>query len=260
VEREAGAGSRPTLSARLESGFLAGSWITIPDPAVIEAMAAPGLDFLVIDAEHGPIDLGAQHVLIGAARGARLDVVVRVSFNDQTRIMQALDAGASGVLIPQVANADDVRRAITAARYPPVGQRGWGPRRPTDYGRRKDEYLVEADQTSAVMVMIERREAIEDLDGILQVQGLAAVLIGPSDLSGSLGFLAQPDNPAVQAAIDRIISTCSAVSMPVGIAVGADPAAIGEWRKRGCTFVVASADYLLLARGIEAIVGAARET
>jgi 2-keto-3-deoxy-L-rhamnonate aldolase RhmA len=110
------------------------------------------------------------------------------------------------------------------------------------------------------MVMIERREALEDLDAILLVPELAAVLIGPSDLSGSLGLLGQLEHQAVQAAIESVIAKCTSQSVPVGIAVGADPAAIREWRKRGCTFVVAGADYLFLARGADAIVAAARGT
>jgi 4-hydroxy-2-oxoheptanedioate aldolase len=245
------------LDQRLRKGFRIGSWVSIPDPGVVEAMCSPGLDFLILDDEHGLIDLRAQHDLVGTGNACGLDMIVRVASNDPIRIMQALDAGASGVLVPQIPDASGVRSAISAARYPPIGSRGWGPRRPTAYGRRRSDYQAAADRNASVLVMIERREALADLDAILATPDLGAVLIGPSDLSGALGVLGQPEHASVRSAIELIISKATAAGVPVGIAVG-DGSAIPTWRDAGCDFVVAAADYLLLARATDALVAAAR--
>ena len=137
----------PDLKGRLDSGgFLLGTWLTILDPAVPELLAGSGFDLFVADGEHGPIATSDLVQMLIAIRAAGVPLLFRVGANEPVRIMQALDAGASGVVVPQIRTVADAERAVAWCRYPPVGLRGIAPRRASEYGRHTAEYLGTANE------------------------------------------------------------------------------------------------------------------
>ena len=150
-----------------------------------------------------------------AFRGMPTVPIVRVPWNDQVHVKQALDLGADGVLAPMVRSAAEARALVAAAKYPPDGIRGFGPRRASDYGRDIDAYVASANAETIVIPQIEDVGAAEAIEEILAVPGVDALCIGPNDLSGSAGVLRQHDHPAVRGAIDKILSAASARGVAV---------------------------------------------
>ena len=194
------------LKRRLRDGATAlGAWLSIADPAVAEIMAGAGFDYILIDTEHAPWSLESLQTTLLAFRGMPTVPIVRVPWNDQVHVKQALDVGADGVLAPMVRSAAEARALVAAAKYPPDGIRGFGPRRASDYGRNIDAYVTGANAATIVIPQIEDVGAAEAIDEILAVPGVDALCIGPNDLSGSAGVLRQHDHPVVRGAIDRIL-------------------------------------------------------
>jgi 2-keto-3-deoxy-L-rhamnonate aldolase RhmA len=225
-----------------------GTCVTFFDPTVTEALTRV-LDFVWIDSEHNPMSLERIQGHILATKGTRTAPLVRVAANDPVLIKPVLDVGAAGVIVPLVKSAEDVRLAVAACRYPPDGIRGYGPRRPADYGRLGGpDYLRLANESIITVVQIEQREAFDDLDELLAVPGLTSIMVGPNDLSASLGFAGQPTHPEVIRAIDTIIAKAKAAKVPAGIAVGPDPEALAGWLDKGFAWVAMGADFSLLLR------------
>jgi 2-keto-3-deoxy-L-rhamnonate aldolase RhmA len=165
-----------------------------------------------------------------------------------------LDIGAAGVIVPLVKTADDVRLAVSACRYPPEGVRGFGPRRPIDYGARGGpEFCQEANRTVITIVQIEQREALENIDAILAVPGLTSIVVGPNDFAASLGYTGLPRHAEVIKAIDHVLARAKSAKVPMGIAIGDDPEVIAEWIGKGVSWLSVGADFLLLRRAVERI-------
>ena len=181
------------------------------------------MDFLWIDLEHTPMGPEAMRGHLMAARGRRRAMVVRVPGSDTAIIKPILDAGAPGIVVPQVSSVAEVRGIIDDCRYPPVGHRGFGPLVASDYGRMGDGYVERANNSLFVSVMIECTEAVDLIDEIVALPGLDSVVLGPYDLSGSFGVLGQVDHPDVVAAMERVIAAARARSLPVGSGMPADP-------------------------------------
>src|SRR5207253_437060 len=157
------------------------------DPTVTEALAG-ALDFVWVDMEHNPLTLTAVQGHILAAKGTEATVLVRVAWNDPVLIKPVLDMGAAGVIVPLVRTAEDVRRAVAACLYPPEGIRGFGPRRPSNYGRLGGpEFCRDANARILPMVQVEHIQAVENIEAIVAVPGLASIALGPNDLAGSMG-------------------------------------------------------------------------
>ena len=182
-----------------------GTNITFADPTVTEALSAT-LDFIWIDMEHNPLSLEAVQGHIMAAKGSSATSLVRVPWNDPVLIKPVLDIGAEGIIIPMVRSAEETRKAVAACLYPPEGIRGFGPRRPSNYGRvGGPEFCKHANESIIVIPQLEHIDAAKNIDAIVSVPGVTALLIGPNDLSGSMGLMAQSRHPDVVAAIDTII-------------------------------------------------------
>ena len=191
--------------ARLRSGdFLLGTWLTLLDPAVTELLAGSGFDFLVADGEHGPVATADLVPMLIAARTRGVPILYRVAANEPVRIMHALDAGAAGVVVPQIRTVADAERAVAWCRYPPVGLRGIAPRRASEYGRRTADYLRGANELDTCCIQVETREAYEELDAILAVPGVDAILVGPNDFSAALGHTGDLAHPEVEAVLDSV--------------------------------------------------------
>jgi 2-dehydro-3-deoxyglucarate aldolase/4-hydroxy-2-oxoheptanedioate aldolase len=227
-----------------------GTCITFTDPTVTEALAE-SLDFVWVDMEHNPVTLSAVQGHLLAAKGTEATVLVRVPWNDPVLIKPVLDMGATGVIVPLVRTAEDVRRAVAACRYMPEGLRGYGPRRPSHYGRRGGpDYMKAADATVFPIPQIEHIDALNNLDEILAVPGLVTVVVGPNDLAGSLGYPGQPRHAEVLRAIDTVLAKGRAAGIPVGVGAGVDPDDLLAWARRGMNWISMGADFLLMVRAI----------
>ncbi|HEV3343797.1 MAG TPA: aldolase/citrate lyase family protein [Pirellulales bacterium] len=203
---------------RLDSGKLClGPSITLSDPVVTEALS-PSVDFFWIDLEHNPTSLESVSAHLIAARAGGAPALVRVPCSDVAWIKRVLDVGADGIIVPQVRSVAEVRSVVSACRYPPMGTRGFGPRRSNNYGREDAQtYLAEANRRVFLAIQIETAEAYHDLDAILDIPGFDSIVIGPNDLSGALGMLGQLDHPQVVEAVSSIASRSRAAGRYVGI-------------------------------------------
>ena len=163
-----------------------GSWITIGHPAIPEILSHAGFDWLVIDIEHTTIDLSMVQTLISTIQSKDISALVRVSKNEEVVIKRVLDAGADGIIVPMVNSRVEAEKAIKYAKYPPDGSRGVGLARAQGYGYRFEEYKKEVNDL-IVIAQIEHFEGINNLKSILSVNGIDGTIIGPYDLTGSLG-------------------------------------------------------------------------
>ena len=249
------------LKKRLRAGeTTVGSWLSFADLNVAEILAGTGFDWVLIDGEHGPFDLGGLQTVLAAFNGSRTVPIVRVPWNDPVRIKQVLDLGVDGVLVPMVNSADEARAAVAACKYPPTGTRGFGPRRASDYGRSTDAYTAQANDGTIVMLQIEHVNAVERIDAILKVPGIDVICIGPTDLSGSAGLLRQFNHPTVTAAIDKVIARCRAARLPVCSGVAFPPEIMAGWVEKGANFVLAMEDSTMFRQGASDALARMRET
>ena len=248
------------FTAKMRRGEIClGTGISFTDPTVTEALCGL-LDFVWIDMEHNALSLETVQAHIMATKGSDTTALVRVPWNDAALIKPVLDIGADGVIVPMVRTADDVRRAVAACRYPPQGIRGFGPRRPIDYGRNAGpDYSQRANAEIIAIVQIEQIDAVNNLDEILAVPGLTGVVIGGNDLSGSMGLMGQPHHPEVVAAIETVITKARQAEVFVGIGLADDPARMAEWLDKGMQWLQIGVDWWLLMRAAESVVGQMRE-
>lgn len=236
---------------------LIGTLLTLPLSAVGEMCADAGFDWLFLDMEHGALDL---HDVgrIAQAVDARCPCVVRVPINDRMWIGKVLDLGVSGIIIPQVNSAEDARRAVFAAKYPPQGGRGVGVGRASKYGANLSAYLQNANDETAVIVQIEHRDAVENVEAIANVAGVDGLMIGPLDLSGSFGKPAQIDAPEVQEAIARVRSFGLARKIPMSLFCP-DAERARRALQEGYTLVPVGTDNLMFVRAVAGAVQAIRQ-
>jgi 2-dehydro-3-deoxyglucarate aldolase/4-hydroxy-2-oxoheptanedioate aldolase len=188
-----------------QGGKAAGAWLQLASPFTAEIMAQAGFDFLMIDLEHGPGDILSLISQIQAMKGTPAAPLVRATWNDFVLVKRILDAGAHGILFPYINSAGDAEAAVRACRYPPEGIRGVAASpRAAGYGQNSMGYLAHANQEILILLAVETPEALANLDAILAVPGVDGIFIGPMDLATSMGYLADPKQPPVQAAIAQI--------------------------------------------------------
>jgi len=185
---------------------LIGTMVTLASASSAEVLASLGFDWLFVDAEHGPLE---TRELLGILQsvGDKAACIVRVPEAAELPIKKALDLGAHGIIVPQVNTAEQAADVVRWSRYAPEGARGVGLARAHGYGLKFREYLSAANREIAVIVQAEHARAVDNIDAIVRVPGVDAVLLGPYDLSASLGKMGQIDDPVVVAAIGRSISS-----------------------------------------------------
>jgi 2-keto-3-deoxy-L-rhamnonate aldolase RhmA len=244
---------------RMRNGEVSlGVAISFSDPTVTEALCNV-VDFVWIDMEHNPLSLEAVQGHIMATKGSNTTPLVRVPWNDPVLIKPVLDIGAAGVIVPFVRSIDDVRRAVAACRYPPEGIRGFGPRRPSNYGQLGGPELCQAlNDAMITIVQIEHIDAVNHIQGILAVPGLTAIVIGSNDLSGSMGHMGEPRHPEVLGAIEQVIARARQANIFVGIAIGDDVALLNEWVDKGAQWLAMGNDYSLMLRTAMDVAGKVR--
>jgi len=229
-----------------------GLWSSLCSNIAAEIVADSGFDWILFDTEHSPNEIpGLIAQLQASARGTAAPIV-RPAWNDAVLIKRVLDIGTQSILVPYVQNAEEARRAVAAVRYPPAGIRGVAAAaRASRYGRVTD-YLKKADREICLLVQVETRAALAELEAIAKVDGVDGVFIGPSDLSASFGHIGNPQHAEVQQALEQSVKRLKAVGKPAGILTLNEEEArryIG-W---GYTFVAVGSDTGLLARGADAL-------
>jgi 4-hydroxy-2-oxoheptanedioate aldolase len=242
-----------TLSDTVKAGKAAyGATLTIADPFLGEVIAAQPFDFLLVDMEHSPISHYQLQTQLIALRSSAATILVRVPHNDPTTIMQVLDLGAQGVVVPQVETGEQCAIAVGAAYYPPAGTRGVGPRRAARLGDRAS-YFARATAETFVAVMIESRAGIDNIDDILATEHLGGVIVGVADLSASLGQLNNSEHRDVVNAIDLIVERCVAADVPFGM-YAPSAAAASDLVSRGARIITVGSDLLFFEQGMRAVV------
>ena len=226
--------------------------VTLSSPVIAELLSDAGFDWLFIDVEHSPLDWQAAQMLLQAA-GEKCACVVRVPLCDEISIKKALDIGADGIIVPQVNSRHDAERVARYSKYPPQGTRGVGIARAHGYGPRFQDYVSRANDEVAVIVQAEHIEAVHHIHEIASVEGIDAVLIGPYDLSTSMGMPGQVTDPAVLDAIARVTAECKTCNMPLGI-FGMTPDAVQPYIQAGYTLIAVGVDTMLLAVAASQII------
>ena len=239
--------ANPIRRALLERRVTLGTWIQIGHPAVAEVLADAGFDWIAADMEHTDIDNAAFANLARSMHGRGVAPLARVGENDTLAIRQVLDLGAQGVIVPLVHTAEDAERAVAAAKYPPRGVRGFSFSRMNNWGTDFDSYAANANNDIAVVVMIESREGVANIDAILAVDGVDGVFIGPYDLSGSCGVPGQTAHEEVQAGCRRVAEACRSAGKAAGLhVVIPTEAAVSQAVTDGFTFIGLGVDTAFL--------------
>ncbi len=224
-----------------------GSWITIGHPSVAEILGNAGFDWLTIDMEHNSIDNSMMQSLITVIQSKDIAALVRVSQNNEVFIKHALDAGADGVIIPMINNKNDAENAVKYAMYPPAGKRGVGLSRAQNYGLGFDKYKKWHTDNLIIIAQIEHIDGITNLEEIIKVKGIDAVLVGPYDLSGSLNYPGDFKRKELKVALDKFKFICKKSKFPMGYhIVDSNPNLVKSKIKEGYSFLAFSTDFLFM--------------
>ncbi|WP_407522773.1 HpcH/HpaI aldolase family protein [Methylobacterium oryzisoli] len=245
------------LTNRFKAGLVEGRqqiglWTSLGSPISTEVVAGAGFDWLLIDMEHSPNDLRDIYGQIQAMGEGTARPVVRVPSDDPVLIKRVLDTGAQSLMIPNVEDADQARRVVAATRYAPAGIRGFSQApRAARFGRIPD-YHVRANAEICVLVQVESRRALDNLETVAEVEGVDGVFIGPGDLSASLGFLGQQNHPEVVRTIEEAVARIGRAGKAAGILTPSEELA-RRYIAAGTRFTAVGSDLGLLARSAEAL-------
>lgn len=222
----------------------------ITSPFIVHAFANAGFDFVYVDMEHGRFSHETVVALIQTIRLTEMVPLVRVPDNQYHLIARVLDAGARGVMIPRVDTPEQAEQAVQAVRYPPIGQRGMAVARGHNDYKRQDPltFADEANRENLVIVQIESKAAVERVEEIVSVPGVDVALIGPGDLSQSLGISMKMDHPDMVASIEKVIAASKKHNVTIGLHVG-DLKAIKYWSQNGILLLSGSSDLDILIDG-----------
>lgn len=237
-----------SLKQKLKNNELTiGSWIMMGNPMSVEVMALAGFEWLVIDIEHTSIDLPTAENLIRTIQSKDIKALVRVSKNEEVIIKRILDMGADGIIVPMVCSKDDAMQAVNYAKYPPLGKRGVGLYRASGYGTKFEEYKKWVNEELVIIVQIEHIDSVNNLDEILEVEGIDGTIIGPYDLSGSLGFPGEFERDDLKNSIEKILNTCKLKNIASGFhVVDTNPDSLKLKIEQGCTFLAYGIDYFFM--------------
>ena len=239
-----------TIRASLRSGTsVVGSWMQLTDSNVAEIMGRSGYQWVAIDMEHGPVSLSQLPDLFRALELGGTLPLARVASPLPINCRQALDQGAAGVVIPMISSAAQLQAIINECHWPPRGRRGVGFQRANVFGKFFDAYVQEA-QESLIIAQIEHVDAVNNLESIIAGEGLDAIMVGPYDLSASLGITGEFENKKYLETLSKILSMCAKHKMPCGIhVVQPDPKMLEQRINEGYTFIAYGVDTVFLNHG-----------
>jgi len=244
---------RNTLKEKLYNGEVAyGPFLKITDPAVIEIFGHANFDFAIIDMEHGPISVESAQNLIRAAEIVGITPVIRVSSNEDSKILRALDIGAQGIEVPQINTKEAAQNLVNAARFSPKGERGVCCNvRSADYSKinqdsnLKNNYFKETNEETLIIAHIEGLEGVNNIEKIMEIDSIDVLFIGPYDLSQSLGIPGQVNDKRVENKMQEIIDKAEAQNKIVGTYVD-DIETAKKWMNKGVKFIAYSVDVAIL--------------
>lgn len=197
-----------------KKGNAVGTFLGVSTPAIVEILGYTGMDFVIIDTEHGPYDTMPLSDLIRASDTKGMSPVVRIADVTHKEIQRAVDNGAEGIIIPCLKKIDDFRKAVDLCKYPPLGSRGFIKARGSGFGNEEwasgtlEEYMVNSNEKVLLLPQCETREVLDSIEEITNIDGIDGIFIGPYDLSISMGIPGQFDAPAFRQAISRILNAC----------------------------------------------------
>jgi len=224
-----------------------GSWLTINHQSVVEIMATAGFEWLCIDIEHSAISISDVLNLIGHIQGNGMQALVRANENNPVIIKQVMDAGADGIIVPMVNSIQDAEKAVSSVRYPSKGSRGVGLSRAQNYGIGFTEYQEWLKNDAVIIAQIEHINAVNELSGILDVPGIDGIIVGPYDLSASMGYPGEFDRADVVEALKKVDTVCLEKGRPLGFhVISSDHRKTLEKINIGYTFLAVSLDFFFL--------------
>ena len=227
-------------------------WISFSHPSITETFAQAGFDFIAIDMEHSTISLEQAQRIIAASQSHGIPCIPRPVSHSNDYIKPILESGADGLLIQMVEDAKDVELLIEDIKFPPIGKRTYGVNRAQGYGFNFKEYAENWNQDSSFLVQIESIKGVQNIDEILSFEEVDGVMIGPYDISGSLGVPGQLDHPMVRAASKKVVEACARHNKSCGTQVNdTDEVSINDVFNQGFTFVVLGSDLFVLWRWAE---------
>lgn len=239
-----------TLKSKINSGELSiGSWITLSHPAIAEIFSKAGFDWLAVDLEHSVITIKEAEELIRVISLYGITPLVRLTSNNSDQIKRVMDAGSHGVIVPMVNSAEDALAAIKAVKYPPQGYRGFGLARAQSYGHGFNDYLDWQQKNSIVIVQIEHIDAVKNLESIFSIKDVDGFIIGPYDLSGSMGIAGQFNHPDLLKVMTKIQKIGTKYNKAGGIhIVEPSPSELKLKIEEGHKFIAYSVDIRMLDR------------
>ena len=250
-----------TLRQRLREGqFVLGTFLEIASPALVEILGLSGFDFVIIDREHGSIDLESAENLIRAARCSGISPIVRVAENHPVLVRQPLDMGATGVQVPQIGSRESAVRMVRSAMFAPEGERGLQPfARGASY-RAVDTatFMANANRDSVLAIHIEGESGAANLEAILEVERIDVIFIGPYDLSQSLGVPGQVGHPKVETRVREIATLARKAGKCVGMFCD-NPASVAKWRSAGVTYAALSMDATIFLDACRSLIDQVKE-
>ena len=251
------------LSEKLKRGEIAlGSHISLNDPTITEIMGAVGFDYLWIDTEHTSISLDCLQNHLVAAKACGVSAVVRVPEVSQVKAKPILEMGPDGIVFPQVNSYELALEAVAACKYPPVGNRGWGPRRAMHFGvdMTAQDYIAQANDEILTILQFENIDAYKDLDRILGIDGLDVILLGPCDLAASMGHIGDWHHPEVERIVDDLFVRTHKAGKKIGVSYGlCDKEELYLYQRRGVDMISIAAETDFIVRGSKDLLSTMKE-
>lgn len=236
-----------------------GLFLGLPDTTCAEICAGAGFDWLVVDTEHGPFDLPAVLRHLQTIAAYEVSAIVRPVSDDRNVLKQLLDTGVQSLVVPMVESAEQAVELVRSVRYPPAGVRGLG----TALARaarwtRIPGYLHKANEQICLLAQVETGRAVRALPGILEVEGIDGIFVGPSDLSASMGHIGNPRHPDVVKVIREVLRATRSAGKAAGV-LALDPAHIQDYRDHGANMIGIGTDTLLLANSTQQLAESVRD-
>ena len=232
------------------------AWVSYAHPSITETFAKAGFDFIAIDMEHSTISLTEGQRIIAACQAESVPCLPRPVSHSNDYLKPLLESGADGMLIQMVNTADDVKRLINDLKYPPIGKRSYGVSRAQGYGFDFEEYITSWNETSTFMIQVESIEAVKNIEKLLAFDEIDAVMVGPYDISGSLGVPGQLDHPKVLEASKKVIDACEKYGKSCGTQLNdPNPENIQALFDLGYTYAILGSDLFVLWKWAEQMQG-----
>lgn len=230
--------------------LIIGTSVSLAEPVVSEILCQCGFDFIWIEGEHSALDKRDIDLHIMTIRNSGVAPFVRIAWNDPVIAKPILDMGPAAIIFPFIKTAEEARQAVRCCKYPPAGIRGFGPFRADNFSTMDgEEYLKLSKKEPWIILQVEHIEAVKNLEEILKVDGVDSIIVGPNDLSGSVGLLGQTRNPEVMKLLDEIAEKCIKANVPFGASIGFNPENISDWIKRGVSWLSLNEDTSYLISG-----------